>query len=377
MAEEALSEDANLYPVAKEGIGIAVVGLGFGQAFVPIYQAHPDVARVGICETNPDLLASAGDRFGIERRHTSLEEVLADDAYDAVHLLTPVPLHVDQTFAILAAGKHVACAVPMATSLNDLHRIVAEVQRTGLKYMMMETGAYTREFLYARDLHERGELGNLTFLRGTYFQDLEGSYPDYWRAQPPMHYATHAVGPILALAKTRVERVCCLGSGRLRADIQQPGGNVFPLQTAVMRLAGTDIAVEVTKSWFQVARSYTEAFSVYGDQKGFEWQQIEHEEPILYTLEPLVPGHRGRHAHAERVSVPFRSDLLPSELASFADGGHGGSHPHLAHEFVSSIVENRSSVINEVVAADWTAPGICADLSSLREGEPVQVPVFA
>lgn len=362
--------------MAEEGIGIAVVGLGFGQAFVPIYQAHPNVARVGICETNPDLLASAGDRFGIERRHTSLEEVLADDAYDAVHLLTPVPLHVDHTLACLAAGKHVACAVPMATDLDDLRRIVAEVRRSGLRYMMMETGAYTREFLYARDLHRRGELGRLTFLRGTYFQDIEGNFPAYWRAQPPMHYVTHAVGPILALTETRVEKVCCFGSGRLRDDIQQPGGTSFPLQTAIMRLAGMDIAVEVTKSWFQTARAYTEAFSVYGDEKGFEWQQIEHEDPILYTLEPLVPGHRGRHARAERIAVPFRPDLLPPELASFADGGHGGSHPHLAHEFISCIAEDRPSAINEVVAADWCAPGICADLSSLQDGEPVQVPLF-
>ncbi|RYG32154.1 Gfo/Idh/MocA family oxidoreductase [bacterium] len=350
--------------------------MGFGRDFVPIYQAHPNVKTVGICDPDPARLAEMGDRFGIQKRHASLEEVLQDDAYDAVHLLSPVPVHVEQTLAVLASGRHVACAVPMATSLEDLHRIVAEVRRTGLRYMMMETGVYTREFLYAQDLNERGELGNLTFLRGTYFQDLDGGFPDYWRAQPPMHYSTHAVGPILALAKTRVERVNCLGSGRLRKDIQMPGGNTFPLQTAIMRLAGTKLAAEVTKSWFQVARSYTEAFSVYGDRMGFEWQQMEEEAPIVYTLEPHRPEHRGRHASAERISPPYRPDLLPQELARFANGGHGGSHPHLVHEFISSIHEDRPSAINEVVAADWTAPGICADLSSLQEGESVRVPTF-
>ncbi|RYG36552.1 Gfo/Idh/MocA family oxidoreductase [bacterium] len=362
--------------MAKDGIGIAVVGMGFGRDFVPIYQAHPRVGTVGICDPDAARLDEIGDRFGVERRHTSLQEVLEDEAYDAVHLLSPVPLHVEQTLAALAKGKHVACAVPMATSLDDLHRIVAEVRRTGLRYMMMETGAYTREFFYARDLYESGEMGTLTFLRGTYFQDLEGGFPDYWRAQPPMHYATHAIGPILALTKTRVERVNCLGSGRLRDDIQMPGGNPFPLQTAIMRLEGTNLAAEVTKSWFQVARAYTEAFSVYGEKKGFEWQQMEDEDPILYTLEPNVPGHRGRHARAERVSPPYRPDLLPAELAPFAAGGHGGSHPHLVHEFVSCIVEGRPSAIDEIVSADWTAPGICADLSSQKEGETVAVPTF-
>lgn len=360
----------------KNGLRIAVVGLGFGSDFVPIYQRHPSVERVAICETNPELLHRAGERFGIADRFGSLDEVLADATWDAVHLLTPVPLHVEQTLATLRAGKHCACAVPMATDLDGIRRIVAEVRRSGRRYMMMETGVYTREFLYAKDLRDRGELGVLTFLRGAYFQDLEGDYPRYWRAQPPMHYATHVVGPILALANTRAAKVCCLGSGLLKPEIQQPGGNRFPLETALFRLKGTDVAAEVTRSWFQTARGYTEAFSVYGDLRGFEWQQIEHEDPVLFTLEPVRSGQRWRDAAPERVQPPFRPDLLPPELAEFASGGHGGSHPHLVHEFVSCIAEDRASAIDEIVSADWTAPGICAHESALRDGEAVPVPSF-
>jgi predicted dehydrogenase len=103
---------------------IAVVGLGFGSAFVPIYQRHPHVTEVGICDADAARLESAGDQFGVLRRHSSLDEVLAGD-YDAVHLLTPVPLHVEQTLAVLRAGKHCACAVPMATDLDDLRLIIA------------------------------------------------------------------------------------------------------------------------------------------------------------------------------------------------------------------------------------------------------------
>ena len=357
-------------------IRLAVVGLHFGAAFVPIYQQHPDVAQVAVCDLDEPLLHRVADRFGVAERFTRLEDVLAANDIDAVHLLTPVPLHVEQTLAVLAAGKHCACAVPMATELDDLRRILAAQTASGKNYMMMETAVYTREFLFAKDLHARGELGTLTFLRGTYFQDLEGDYPTYWRAQPPMHYVTHALAPLLALAGTRVEKVCCLGSGRLRPDIQQLGGNIFPLQTALFQLAGTEVAAEITRSWFQTARAYTEAFSVYGDRRGFEWQQLEHEDPVLFTLEPLREGQRGRAVTAERVQPPFRPDLLPAELAPFASGGHGGSHPHLVHEFVRSIVEERPPAVDALTAADWTAPGICAHESALRGGEPVPVPDF-
>ncbi|HET6383363.1 MAG TPA: Gfo/Idh/MocA family oxidoreductase [Armatimonadota bacterium] len=361
----------------RSGVRIAVVGLHFGAAFAPIYHAHPDVVRVAICDLDDALLHRVGDEAGIDDRFTRLEDILDSDQYDAVHLLTPVPLHVEQSLAALAAGKHCACAVPMATDLNDLWRIIAVQRASNKNYMMMETAVYTREYLFARDLYDRGELGKLTFLRGTYFQDLEGDYPRYWRAQPPMHYATHAVAPLLGLAQTRATKVCCFGSGRLRPDIQQPGGNIFPLQTAIFRLDESEIAAEVTRSWFQTARSYTESFSVYGDKKGFEWQQLEHEDSLLFTLDPVQPGRRGRPVTVERVSPPDRLDLLPQALARFTRGGHGGSHPHLAHEFIRSIIEERPPAIHAVRSAEWTAPGICAHESAMRDGDPVIIPDFA
>ena len=356
-------------------ISVAVVGLHFGAEFVPIYQSHPDVERVAVCDMDKPLLNAIGDRFGVEDRFSRLEDLLASGC-DAVHLLTPVSRHVEHSLAVLGAGKHCACAVPMATSLEGLRRIIAAEQQSGRNYAMMETAVYTREFLFAQDLVAAGKMGPLTFLRGTYFQDLEGDYPVSWRSVPPMHYATHAVAPLLALARTRASRVCCFGSSRLRPDIQQPGANTFPLQTAIFRLAGTGIAAEVTRSWFQTARPYTEAFSVYGERAGFEWQQLEEEDPFVFTLKPVREGHRGRQVSASRVVVPDRADLLPPAIAAFTQGAHGGSHPHLVHEFVRSIIEERPAAMNARTSADWTAPGICANESSLKDGEPVSIPDF-
>jgi predicted dehydrogenase len=353
---------------------MAVVGLNFGSVFVEIYQNHPDVESVALCDPNRDVLNEVADRHGVKERFTSLDDLLKADICDAVHLFSPVPFHVEQTLAVLESGRHCACAVPMATTLEDIRRIIAAQKTSGKNYMMMETVVYSREFLYAKSLLESGDLGEITFLRGTYYQDVEGAFPKYWRATPPMHYATHAVAPLLALAKTRAAKVCCFGSGRLRADLQQPGGNIFPLETAIFQLADSNIAAEVTRSWFQTARAYTEAFSVYGDKMGYEWQQLEHEEPVIYTLQPADPTKRGREVTAKRVQPPDRPDLLPKEIARFTDCWHGGSHPHLAHEFIRSIVEGRKPWIDTITAADWTAPGICAHLSAMQEGEPVMVP---
>ena len=45
--------------------------------------------------------------------------------------------------------------------------------------MMMETVVYSREFLFVKELYDRGELGRIQFLRGSHQQDMEG-WPGYW-----------------------------------------------------------------------------------------------------------------------------------------------------------------------------------------------------
>ena len=217
------------------GLRIALVGMGFGAEFAPIYRDHPDVASVALCESNTAKLDSACSRFGIEERFTSLEAVLKADHIDAVHLVTPIPLHADQTVAVLRAGKHCACTVPMATSLDDIGAIIAAKRGSGKNYIMMETQIYAREFLFACELRDKGTFGHLQLLRGAHYQDME-NWPAYWAGLPPMWYATHAVAPCLAFAQTRAASVRCLGSGTMRDELKVPYGNPYPLETALFQL---------------------------------------------------------------------------------------------------------------------------------------------
>ncbi len=364
----------------KDSLRIAVVGLRFGAEFVPIYQQHPDVSEVVLCDSDSERLRVTADRFNVHRTFGNLDDLLSSPAIDAVHLLTPFLLHAEQSVKVLQAGKHCASAVCMGSTLNELYDIVTTQRASRLNYMMMETVVYSREFLYVSDLYRRGELGELTFLRGIYFQDVEG-YPDYWKSVPPMHYATHAVAPLLCLANTRATHVNCLGSGILSDRLIQPGGNPFRLQTALLRLANSTAAAEVTRSWFETARPYVEGFNVYGTRQSFEWNQLWNEKPLLFTLGDEPRPFGGRPVDITRAEIPDYADRLPESLRTFTqydtDGAHGGSHPHLVHEFVRSIVEERKPAIDAVTAANWTAPGICAHQSALRDGETVTIPNFA
>lgn len=159
-------------------IKVAIIGLGFGAEFIPIYQRHPQAELVAVCQRDPRKLKAIQNAFGIPRGYTDYAELLRDPDINAVHINTPIPDHAAQSIKALRAGKHVACTVPMATSIEDCRRIVKLIRRTGLKYMMMETVVYAREYLFIKQLYDRGELGKLQFLQASHQQDMDG-WPNY------------------------------------------------------------------------------------------------------------------------------------------------------------------------------------------------------
>lgn len=370
----------------RKEMNIAVVGLGFGAEFLPIYQRYPGANMYAICQRNKKKLDEIGDQYGIEHRYTSYEELLKDPNIDAVHINTPIPLHGQQSIQALKAGKHVACTVPMATTVEECEEIVRLTEATGLTYMMMETVVYAREFLYMKDLYERGELGKIQFLKASHQQDMDG-WPDYWPGLPPMHYATHCVGPVLGLTRAEAESVSCFGSGTIREELHSHYNSPFAVETAHIKIKDSDLTGYVYRSLFDVARQYRESFEVYGSEKSVEWPLIEHDPLVVHTAkrpEPEIP---------ELKDCPDFAHLLPEEIRAFTRGGvyddedqqhlsftqgagHGGSHPHLVHAFMEALLSGQDSYPNARESANITCVGILAHESAMKGGKILPLPAF-
>jgi predicted dehydrogenase len=367
-------------------INLAIIGLGFGAEFIPIYQAHPHANLMAVCQRSQSKLDAIADRFQVPKRFTSYDELLEDPEIDAVHINTPIPDHAAQSIKALQKGKHVACTVPMATSVEDCERIVRLTRETGLRYMMMETVVYAREFLFVRELYQRGELGRIQFLQASHQQDMDG-WPGYWPGLPPMHYATHCVGPCLALTRALAATVSCFGSGRIREEMIGCYGSPFAVESTHISFQHSDVSARIYRSLFDTARQYRESFDVYGSKKTFEWPLVEGEHPVIHTAkkpEPEIP---------ERVTVPDYAHWLPEPIQRFTTkgvydlegnehlsftqgGGHGGSHPHLAHEFITALREDREPFPNAMESANWTCTGILAHQSALQGGQVLPLPEF-
>ncbi|MEZ6067390.1 MAG: Gfo/Idh/MocA family oxidoreductase [Planctomycetaceae bacterium] len=370
--------------MSDKKFNVAMVGLGFGSEFIPIYQAHPNGNVAAICRRNEAELNKCGDEFGIAKRYTSYEDVLSDPEIDYVHINSPIPDHARMSIEALDAGKHVMCTVPMATTIEECDAVCQKVADTGLKYMMAETVVYSREFLFIKELYEKGELGKIQYLAASHPQDMDG-WPSYWEKMIPMHYATHVVGPCLGLVNGVAEYVSCFGSGTVRDDIAKKSGNKFAVESCHIKIKDSDVSCHIWRFLYDVARQYRESIDVYGTKKSFEWTLKENGPHILHTAK------KPEHEIAEEIEVPDYAHLLPEPIRKFTlpqeihdtehlsfvqGGGHGGSHPHLVNEFLSALRDDRDPWPNAVQSANWTCVGICAHESALQGGKVVQLPAF-
>ena len=175
----------------------------------------------------------------------------------------------------------------------------------------------------------------------------------------------------------------CHGSGRIREGLIPKYGSPFAVETATFTIHGSDVAAEVTRSLFDAARQYRESFDVTASNVSFEWQQLEGEDPVLHTR-GLPEGQIPR-----RVKVPDYAGRLPGPVQKFTGaihdashlsfvqgGGHGGSHPHLAHNFLQAVLGKQPAFPDAPTSANWTLVGLCAHESAMAGGTRVVIPAW-
>ena len=359
-----------------------MVGLGFGAEFIPIYQRHPEAEVVAVCRRNEAEMNKLADAFKIGKRYTNYEQVLADPDIDFVHINSPIPDHAWMSMEALRAGKHVMCTVPMATTVADCEKICQLVADTGLKYMMAETVVYSREFLFIKQMYEKGEFGKIQYLQASHPQDMDG-WPDYWERMIPMHYATHVVSPVLGLMNSRPSTCRASARARCATTFARSRATRLPSSRATSRSPTATWRPTSGDSCTTRPGSTAKASTCTARRSRSSGRSSK-----ARRTSCTRPSGRSRRLPSA-VEVPDFAHLLPEEIRPFtrsivdADhlsflqgGGHGGSHPHLVNEFVSALVDDRDPWPNAPTSANWTCVGILAHESALAGGEIRQLPEF-
>ena len=107
---------------------VAVIGVGIGRShIIEGYETNKDKFKVlALCDLNVERMTPIADEFGVERRLTSFDDVLAMDDIDVIDICTPPMLHHPMVMAALKAGKHVICEKPLVGSLSQVDEVIAQ-----------------------------------------------------------------------------------------------------------------------------------------------------------------------------------------------------------------------------------------------------------
>jgi predicted dehydrogenase len=181
----------------RSDIGTAVIGSGF------IGTVHIEALRrigvnvVGLLGSSQERAAKRAEQIDVAHAYASLDEVLADDRVDVVHVTSPNELHYPQVKAILAAGRHVVCEKPLAMTSEesaDLVRLAAASGRVNAVNFNIRFYPLNQ---HVASMVRDGGVGTVRLVTGRYFQDWLLYDTDWnWRLEPERGGAMRAVGDI-------------------------------------------------------------------------------------------------------------------------------------------------------------------------------------
>ncbi len=152
---------------------------------------------VGVTTGSASGSADAAGRLGAERGYDDVAALVAAADVDVVHVCTPNHLHHEVAMAALAAGKHVVCEKPLATSATEARELLAAQAAAGTVGAVPFVYRFHPMVREARQRVREGGLGRLTLAHGSYLQDwLTGAQDDNWRVDPALGGSSRAFADI-------------------------------------------------------------------------------------------------------------------------------------------------------------------------------------
>ena len=153
-----------------ERVGFAVVGLGklATENILPAFAQSKHAKPVALVSGSPDKMALLARQYCIAPdacySYADMVRLRDNPAVQAVYVVTPNALHHRDVLAAAAAGKHVLCEKPMATSAREARDMVAACARAGVKLMVAYRMQYQPHAREAIRLARSGALGTVTLM---------------------------------------------------------------------------------------------------------------------------------------------------------------------------------------------------------------------
>lgn len=335
-------------PGHKRQLKIGLIGTGFmGKTHVfgftaaqRVFDIPYELALHTVADRTDELAAEAARTLGFAKSTSDWKSLVADPDIDVIDITAPNALHKEMALAALAAGKHVYCEKPLATTAADAAQMARAAQEAGVCTQVGFNYLCNPMFSLARDMIRGGELGEIRSYRGIHAEDYmaDAESPFTFRHDPAGGGALADLGShALATAEFLlgpIERVQGDSATVIASRPDGRGGRrqieVDDLSRAFLRFAnGASGSLEA--SWIATGRKMQHDFEVYGTKGALVFTQERFNELHFYDAADKQ-GRRGfRRIEAGPDHAPYGlfcvapghqlgfNDLKAIEIAGFVN----------------------------------------------------------
>ncbi len=181
------SEREDVPEIGVGMLGYAFMGKAHSNALRKIpYMVEPlpaVPALVSICGRNEGAVRDAAARYGFQNYCTDWRDLVQDDAIQLFDNGGPNDTHAEPCIAAAEAGKHIICEKPLARTAQEAKTMLEAVQKAGVKHACAFNYRFIPALRLAREMIERGELGQIFHFRAVYLQEwiMDPQFPMVWR----------------------------------------------------------------------------------------------------------------------------------------------------------------------------------------------------
>lgn len=333
----------------------AIIGAGvWGETHAYLYNEHPMVDVVAVCDLNRSRAENLAQKFGIAKVYTDHRQMLKEVEIDAVAIVTPDFAHGQVTVDCAAAGKHILLEKPLATTREDVTAIVNAVRANKVRLMVDLHNRWSPPFAVTKQSLDGGELGEPV---SAYFRlnDIRWVATDMlpWAAQSSILWflGSHTVDTLRWIFNDEVEKVYSVS------------------RSGVLKERGVD-TVDVYQSILEFRRG-----GIATIENGWITPDTH---PCVNDIKFNITGTKGmvnldlsNNQMIERFTAD-KSDRPDVLVRHFVHGKAKGFAYESIRHFVDKLVSGEDFLVSLEDAAN-TSLVILAIMESARSGQPVKV----
>jgi predicted dehydrogenase len=309
---------------------VGVVGLGYwGPNLARNFDRLPGAELAWLCDASDEALARVGPAFPSARTTSSFDDLLNDDALDAIVIATPVPTHADLATRVLSAGKHCFVEKPLARSEEEAQSVVKAALMADRVLLVGHLLEYHPGVQRLAEIVRSGELGELRYIYSNRL-NLGKDRPD---ENALWSLGVHDLSVILMLADEEPLNQDVMGASYLRPNVEDV---VF----ALMRF-NSGLLAHMHLSWLDPHKE--RRFTVVGSKRMATFDDMEIERKLTVYDKGFDEDYssygeyiaRSGDIYSPRVS---NEEPLRIECRHFLDCIRDGTEPRTGAESALRVV---------------------------------------